>query len=94
MINVSTFQEMLKSCNDLDFVLKVIQADVILSKSRPKKRDYTTKDGFLNRLIEKHSHNDIEKKHYDAAIRLYTYQAIKDLGGLGGSGKNEISEFL
>lgn len=88
MINEETFKEMLSHFpDDADFVLKVVQADVILTKSTPKNEHYdkTPEETYVEYLVREHAHNGITKNHYDFAVALSIYQNMKDLNGLGGS---------
>lgn len=85
MLSVETFEEMLEKIPDRDFILKVIQAGVILSKSRIIKNDVKKKGNFLRRLVDENYHNDIHEEHYNYAIELFNYEQLKALGGLGGS---------
>ena len=85
MINVDTFKMLYDAFEDKDYVLKVIQANVIMSKSAIEPSDMQAEGNFLKRLVAENAHNGILKEHYDFAVELYIYQEIKDLNGLGGS---------
>lgn len=77
MITVGTFEEMLQNWSS-EFVLKVLQADVLMAKSKPIGTDYEG-DNFIDRLVEENSHNDIKKIHYLAVSDLHVYQCNKEL---------------
>lgn len=85
MISVDTFEEMLEKISDHDFILKVIQAGVILSKSRPIEDDFKEKGNFVRRLVSENYHNEIYEEHYNYAVELFNYEQLKELNGLGGS---------
>ena len=85
MISVDTFEEMLEKISDHDFLLKVIQADVILSKSNPIEDDLKEPGNFVRRLVSETYHNDIGEAHYNYAVELFNYEQLKVLNGLGGS---------
>ena len=88
MIEEETFKKMLTNFpDDMDFVLKVIQADVIASKTTPKDEhlDPNSGESYLDFLVKSSHHNNITIEHYNFAVELYEYQCFKMLGGLGGS---------
>ena len=84
MINTETFNELINNVPP-DFALKVVQANVIASKTKPIDSDFDGDGRFLARLITENAHNGITKEHYDFAVELYTYQSIKAFNRLGGS---------
>lgn len=84
MINKETFSELMEKypyeyC--WDFILKSIQADVILSKTKVTKKNMNC---FLETIIKDNAHNNIEKCHYEYAIELYTFQCMLKMKGIGG----------
>jgi len=84
MFNVETFEEMLDKIPDRDFILKVIQAEVILTKSEPIEDDFKERGNFVRRLTEDNYHNGILEEHYNYAVELFEYEQLKEIRGLGG----------
>lgn len=88
MIEEETFKEMLTNFpDDMDFVLKVVQADAIASKTKPKPRHLSpnSNESYLDFLVKSSRHNNVTREHYNFAGELYEYQCFKMLNGLGGS---------
>lgn len=85
MITNETFIEMLEKIDDKDFILKVIQANVILCKSAPIEEDFESPGNYVQRLVIENAHNDIKKEHYDYALDIFEYENFKSLEGLGSS---------
>jgi hypothetical protein len=83
VLRTDTFEEMLEKIHDKDFILKVIQAGVVLCKSKPLASEMVSgSPTFLKRVVDENEHNDLEEKHYLAFIDLFYYEAAKDFSDL------------
>jgi len=85
MIQVDTFLEMLREINDLDFILKVIQAEVVIAKGTIIDEDLKIHGNYVRRLEMDNYHNGLRMEHYQYALKIFDYEQMKSLGGLGGS---------
>jgi len=92
MIQEDTFREMLEKIDDKDFILKTIQADVILTKATLQESDYDKEGNFVKRLSEENCHNDITPEHYNYAVSLFTYQNCKSLSMISGNTEFSLPE--
>jgi len=71
MISLETFQEMTERIDDLDFIVKVVQANVLLCTNFAFKS--------LDELVCDYAYHGLTEEHFDFALEISMYEVDKSL---------------